>query len=204
MKKSYERIRLTLYFVLVGIASYSQEKLPVNPATKLISINKVVEVNGKHIQALKQIAVAFIAENSVNDPVNFIPKTATSKVRFHAAKVLELDSSLVYVCQYIMIYDNQRSENELQKADIIEFKINFYFKASKVKYDITSFSHRTNGIQEQFRGGAFENEAPETNVTKRNREKWQRLKNTSITQANSIAEAIEQYFLSADKNQTDF
>ncbi len=188
----------------VIITAKAQEGIPINPVTKLVSISNVIELNGKTVQALKQTAANFITKNSVSSPLIYNFNVEKNKVPFFGIKISEFDSSASYAAMFVVAYDKTKSENQDQKADFIDFKINFYFKANKIKYDITSFTHKSNDVREEFRGGAFENEKPETNPSKKNIEKWNKLKINTLSVIKLIAKDIEGYFRSTEKNEADF
>lgn len=209
MKYLLKTIVLIICGFQISLASYGQDTIPINSATGLVSVNKVVEAKGKTVQDLKKAANFFIS--SYSDPnalsVSMNDKKAKKQnalPRFTAIKSLEQDSTVVFECQMIINPEKKIQWDNTKTVNYIGFKINFYFKAEKFKYDITNISHKAISMYNVVNGGKFENEEPEHKAVAGSQKRWKEIKILTIDAAYLIAKEIEQYFSSVKKSQTDF
>lgn len=193
----------------IGLVLYGQDTIPINPATGLVSVNKVVEVKGKTVQYLKETAEFFISSYSDPNALSVSmndkkAKTQKALPRFTAKKSVDQDSALIFECQMKINPEKKIQWDDTKTVNYISFKINFYFKTEKVKYDITNFSHKAISMYNVVNGGKFENEEPEHKAVAGSQKRWKEIKLIAIDAANQIAKEIEVYFNTGRKSQTDF
>jgi hypothetical protein len=194
--------------VMLCLQSLSQDSLPINPATKLVSINDVITIEGKTVSQLKATAQSFIATYS-NQQALLEQKQTFRKDKqlpaFSANETLNQDSAVSYYCQMkVFIGHGSLGIKSESDFDIINFKINFYFKTGKVKYDITSFSHTYLGFRANQNGGKFENGEGSDFKTVGGKKKWMQIRQKSLEQARQIATVIEETYKTGNDKQLDF
>jgi hypothetical protein len=199
MKSQKNVLKFSFFGMLFfwSLSTMSQD-LPINPSTGLVSLNNVVVLDGKTVKSLKETAELFVSSNSDPNAINANPKKINKEQKvppFSAKKIFDNDSSLIYDCM-LNFLSNGPFENHL-----ISFKISFYLKPGKVKYDISNFSHKNSGNLNNISGGKFENISPK----KVNKKKWHNFKVSVIEFAiTPIAKAIEDYYKREAKSRTDF
>ncbi len=202
---------LFTFLTLFTLKAIGQDIIPTNPATGLVSVNNVISLPSKSVPQLKQTAQGFIATYSDMNAVLGRKQTQYKKDKkiplFSAKEILNQDSALTYDC-LMLIFISHGGLGLLTSTDndYISFKISFYFKNSKVKYDITNFSHTYLGFKAGENGGKFENEKPDDfkRMIGSGKKKWLEIKQKSIDQAKQIANVIEETFKTNTDKQLDF
>jgi len=99
------RFVLSTFLFLLSFRVFSQEAIPINPDTKMVSVNNIVVVKDTSIVKTKKIAEKFILSNSSTaayGAANTITRKSRDKMPiFYAQKVLDEDSIIVYDIQMV-------------------------------------------------------------------------------------------------------
>lgn len=204
--KFYFKKVFFIFLFFTSLKSWGQETIPINPVTGLASVNNVIVLTNKSVPQLKQIAQGFIARYSDNTVLLGQKQNQYKKDKkmplFSAHETLNQDSALTYRGLMKVFLSHDRPRSSETDTHIISFKINFYFKANKVKYDITNFSHTNLGKEN---GGQLENEMPDDyRKLKGGRMMWEEIQQLTIKQAKQIASVIEETFKTGADKQLDF
>jgi hypothetical protein len=201
------RIVIILLCSCIFKFSYGQENSLKDPTSGLITISNVLQLEGRTKASLKETADLFV--NSYSDGGLSFGKQKLKEQKvpvFKAKKNMESDSVLIYECQY-----SRGTLGGIGAAEIeyTSFKLNFYIKPGKVKYELTNFYYQFYNqnpmdINTTQISGKLENTAPEQGDKSWRMKIWTKGKITAIESAQLIAKAIEDYFSKTAKSKFDF
>ncbi len=200
MAKKFLLLSLSIVFFFI---SEAQKDFPINPSTGLVSINNVMVLSGRSKKSLKETAELFVKSYSDNiNPATI--KDNNDKIKmpsFGAKKTLDEDSVLAFDCNYSAV-DLKRMIMET-----ISFKMLFYLKDNKCKYDLTNFSYlyvvAPTGVPSQV-SGKFENSRPDQKASARLMKQWEEGKLKGIKYSQIVAKEMEEFFKRNEKSQFDF
>lgn len=213
MKKFF----LAASLFLPAYNSFSQENIPINPDTKMVSVNNVVHVKDTSVTKIKEIADKFIQSNSSTTAfgaVNKLTRKTKDKMpTFYGRKVLDQDSIVTYDIQMTIFYPHTSggllpTASSDMATDLFTFKLLIYIKKGRFKYDFTNITHSYQiGAYKGFSGGKFENEKPEktSKLLSSDKSAWTEMKKDVIVQIRNIAREFEKSFSTTTiNNQFNF
>lgn len=196
-------------FIAGNLFSQKNEEFPINPQTGKIAIIKIIELNGKSRKSIYDIARSYVDINK-NDGNHFeneknYYKKKKQPPQFFGILTQISDSILVYDMR-IKIFVEARlfsSNSTPSNSDFVNFKLNFYIKDGKTKFEMTNFSHYNDmdGIDDS--GGSFDNPNPSWKKLE-GKKRWKLYRTEAINRANYLAADIEKYLSTNQKSQFDF
>lgn len=200
-----KKLILLLSTVVLNLTLIAQSEIPINTQTKLVSVNKVVELKNKELSVkdIHDIADRFIttyqSANTTKPP--YSKKDKDKMPNFLARKTLNQDSIVIYDMTMVLDYfhsGGMMSTSSLTGGDIVQFRLQLFIKQGRFKYDFTSFVHNY-AHKEHYKGvsgGKFENEFPQESGSLINKKKseWLEIKRDVILLVRNIARELEKAY----------
>lgn len=199
-----KKLILLLFAAALNLTLIAQSEIPINPQTKLVSVNKVVELKNKELSVkdIHDIADRFITtyqSANTTKPRNS-KKDADKMPNFMAKKSLNQDSLVIYdmTMHLDYLHTGGLGTGGMTGGDIIQFRLQLFIKPGRFKYDFTSFVHNY-AFKDMYKGvvgGKFENEFPQESgsLIMKKKSEWLQIKNDVIILVRNIARELEKAY----------
>jgi len=188
---------LLLFFIHFN--GISQDSLPINPVTRLYSVNNIVVVNNKSEDQIRKAIIEFFIQNSNQETLisnsrnNSQDKTLPL---FFARQAFSESNKIVFEGKIICPEKNSWwGPARTNYEEFIDFTITVWIKNGKYKYDFSHFMHQSMNpvTSTSYSAGVFEHYRPDCSSINMSTDTFTRIKLQSIDKIKLIATVLEQF-----------
>jgi len=192
---------LMVFLLSMHFKGISQDSLPINPDTKLISVNNIVVANNVSSDQIRMAIIEFFIQNSNEETIissslnNSQDKQLTL---FFARQSFTEPNKIVFEGKIVCPEKNSWwGPARTNYGEFIDFTITVWIKDGKYKYDFSHFMHQSlNPVTSaSYSAGVFEHYHPDCSTMYMSTDTFTRIKLQSINKIKLIATALEQFVI---------